>query len=85
MDHRSGSVTPWSRPGSEPPPDLFRFPEIDWATEPGVDPVFRAAILWWHQRIGGSGFDDVYTIEEFLAHVRPLIEAETLRRRRALP
>ena len=50
--------------------------EIDWATEPDVDPVFRAAILWWHQYTGGSGFDDIYTIEEFLDHVRPLIEAE---------
>lgn len=61
--------------------DLFRDPEIDWATEinwateSGVDPVFRAAILWWHQYTGGSGLDDVYTIEEFLAHIRPLIEA----------
>lgn len=49
--------------------------DIDWATEPDVDPVFRAAILWWHQYTGGSGFDDVYMIEEFLAHIRPLIEA----------
>lgn len=49
--------------------------EIDWTTEPGVDPVFRAAILWWHQRTGGSGFEDVYAIEEFLAHIRPLIAA----------